>query len=72
MYGMATAGLGRLGPSLGYGLYVGGTVLFSNLVGWIAGEWRGASPAVIRGYVKGLGIIVAGIVVIAIGVAFTG
>ena len=72
MYGMATAGLGRLGPSLGYGLYVGGTVLFSNLVGWIAGEWRGASPSVIGGYVKGLGIIIAGIVVMAVGAALTG
>jgi len=72
MYGMATAKLGRLGPSVGFGLYIGGTVLFGNLVGWMAGEWRGASAHVIRGFVKGMTLILAGIIVIAVGVAQTG
>lgn len=72
MYGTAAGALGRLGPSVGSGIYISGTVLFANLLGWMAGEWRGASPGVIRGYVKGLGFIVAGITVMAAGIAFTG
>jgi L-rhamnose-H+ transport protein len=71
LYGMATANLGSLGPSVGFGLYIGGTVLFGNLVGWLSGEWRGASAGVIQGFVKGMALILAGIIVIAVGVAST-
>jgi L-rhamnose-H+ transport protein len=71
MYGMATMNLGSLGPSVGFGLYIGGTVLFGNLVGFLAGEWRGASVGVIRGFIKGMALILAGIIVIAVGVART-
>ncbi len=72
MYGVAAGKLGRLGPSVGFGLFVSGTVLFANLLGWLAGEWRGASAEVIRGFVKGMALVVAGIAVIAVGVAQSG
>ena len=72
LYGMAATRLGSLGPSLGFGLYVGGTVLFGNLIGWLIGEWRGASPAIIRGFVGGMILIFAGIIVIAVGAGQAG
>lgn len=72
LYGMATTQLGRLGPSVGFGLYVGGTVLFSNLIGWVIGEWRGASAGVIRGFVMGMAIILAGVIIIAFGAGQAG
>ena len=65
LYGMATAHLGPFGPSVGFGVYVGGTVLFGNVIGWMVGEWQGASAGVIRGFVRGMIIILAGIIVIA-------
>jgi L-rhamnose-H+ transport protein len=72
LYGMGTTHLGQLGPSVGFGLYIGMTVLFGNLIGWLIGEWRGASPAVIRGLLTGMAMILAGIVVIAVGASQSG
>jgi L-rhamnose-H+ transport protein len=72
LYGMATMHLGPFGPSVGFGVYVGGTVLFGNVIGWSIGEWRGASSAVIRGLLTGMAMILAGIVVIAVGAAQSG
>jgi L-rhamnose-H+ transport protein len=72
LYGMGTTNLGRLGPSVGFGLYIGMTVLFGNLIGWLVGEWRGASRGVIRGFVMGMALILAGIIVIAVAAAQTG
>lgn len=71
LYGMAAAGMGRLGPSAGSGLYLSGTLVSANLLGWITGEWQGAGRRVIRGFLIGMALIIAGIVVIALGVART-
>jgi L-rhamnose-H+ transport protein len=71
LYGMATTQLGPLGPSVGFGLYIGMTVLTGNLIGWLIGEWRGAHPAVIRGFLVGMALILAGIVVIAVAASQT-
>jgi L-rhamnose-H+ transport protein len=69
LYGMATTQLGQLGPSVGFGLYIGMTVLFGNFNGWLIGEWKGASRGVIRGFLIGMGLILGGIVVIALAAA---
>jgi L-rhamnose-H+ transport protein len=68
LYGAAAVKMGRLGPSIGFGLFVSGTVLFANFLGWRAGEWKGASPSVVRGFLKGMVLIVIAIFVIALGV----
>jgi L-rhamnose-H+ transport protein len=68
LYGAAAVKMGRLGPSIGFGLFVSGTVLFANVLGWRAGEWKGASPSVVRGFLKGMVLIVIAIFVIALGV----
>jgi len=68
MYGASAVKMGRLGPSIGFGLFVSGTVLFANFLGWRAGEWKGASPSVVRDFLKGMTLVVIAIFVIAFGV----
>jgi hypothetical protein len=67
-YGAAAVKMGRLGPSVGFGLFVSGTVLFANFLGWRAGEWKGASSSTVRGFLKGMILIVIAIIAIAFGV----
>jgi L-rhamnose-H+ transport protein len=68
MYGISAVKMGRLGPSIGFGLFVSGTVLFANFLGWRAGEWKGASPSVVRAFLTGMSMIVIAIFAIAFGV----
>jgi L-rhamnose-H+ transport protein len=72
MYGMAAARMGRLGPSVGFGLFVSGTILFATVLGYLIGEWRGASRETIRGFLKGMLLIIAGIAVLTFAVARNG
>jgi L-rhamnose-H+ transport protein len=69
MYGMSSEKMGRLGPSIAFALFASGTVLFANLFGWLAGEWKGASRETIGGFVKGMALIVLAILIIAFGVS---
>lgn len=68
LYGGAAVEMGRMGPSIGFGLFVSGTVLFANFLGWRAGEWKGASRSTVRGFLQGMTLIVLAIFVIALGV----
>jgi L-rhamnose-H+ transport protein len=68
LYGGAAVKMGRMGPSIGFGLFVSGTVLFANFLGWRAGEWKGASSSTVRGFLQGMILIVMAIFVIALGV----
>jgi L-rhamnose-H+ transport protein len=68
LYGMASEEMGNLGPSLAFALFSSGTVLFANLFGWLAGEWKGASRATIRGFLLGMTCIVGAIFLIAFGI----
>jgi L-rhamnose-H+ transport protein len=67
LYGAAAVKMGRMGPSIGFGLFVSGTVLFANLLGWRAGEWKGASASTVRDFLKGMILVVLAIFVIAFG-----
>ncbi|HZP00731.1 MAG TPA: L-rhamnose/proton symporter RhaT [Terriglobia bacterium] len=73
MYGMSGKKIGAgMGPSIAFALFASGTVLFANLFGWLAGEWKGASRPTIRGFVIGMALVVAAILVIAFGVNRSG
>jgi L-rhamnose-H+ transport protein len=66
MYNSSGVKLGpALGPSISFALFAGGTVFFASLFGWLAGEWKGASPATIRGFITGMSLIVAAMLIIA-------
>ena len=67
LYGMASEELGRLGASVAFALFSSGTILFANLFGWLAGEWKGASRQTIQGFVKGMAFIVCAILILAFG-----
>ena len=69
MFGMSGKKIGTgMGPSIAFALFASGTVLFANLFGWLAGEWKGASRQTIRGFVIGMALVVAAILLIAFGV----
>lgn len=68
MYGMSSEKMGALGPSIAFVLFGGGTILFSNLFGWMAGEWRGAAYATVRGFLAGMTFLILAIIVVAFGV----
>ena len=42
-YGTATTLLGVLGASIGWSIYQISMILFANISGWIAGEWKGVT-----------------------------
>jgi L-rhamnose-H+ transport protein len=69
LYGMASEQLGKIGASVAFALFASGTILFANLFGWLAGEWKGASRETIKGFVKGMVFIVCAICVIAFGIS---
>jgi len=66
-YGMGSEKLGKMGASVAFALFSSGTVLFANLFGWLAGEWKGASRKTIQGFIKGMAFIVGAIFLIAFG-----
>ncbi len=68
LYGAAAVEMGRMGPSIGFGLFVSGTVLFANFLGWRAGEWKGASARTVRGFMRGMILVVMAIFIIAFGI----
>ena len=68
LYGMSSEEMGKLGPSIAFALFASGTVLFANLFGWLAGEWKGASRQTIHSFVKGMVLIVLAVLIIAFGV----
>jgi hypothetical protein len=42
LYGASANILGRLGPAIGWPVYMSGIILISSFWGWTTGEWRGA------------------------------
>lgn len=48
LYGMSVVGLGRLGTSFGWPIFIGLIVLTSNAWGVLLGEWKGAPPRAFR------------------------
>ena len=70
-YGMGAYYLGRLGTSVGWAVYMAFTLLVANIFGFMTGEWKGASTRSRRTLFAGLSVLVAAIVVLAIGNSMT-
>ncbi|MGC1784314.1 MAG: L-rhamnose/proton symporter RhaT [Acidobacteriaceae bacterium] len=71
-YGMGAYYLGRLGTSVGWAVYMAFTLLVANIFGFITHEWTGASARARRTLYAGLSVLIAAIVVLAIGNSMTG
>ena len=67
MYGIGSEKMGRFGASIAYVLFAGGTVLFANLFGWLAGEWKGSSRTTVRNLLIGMCLLVSAIALVAFG-----
>lgn len=64
VYGMATANLGKLGPSIGWGIFFGMAIFWANILGLFTGEWKGVKSRTMRVMFSGLFVLLAGISVI--------
>ncbi len=65
VYGISTARLGRLGPALGWPLYMSSIIITGNLWGWGLGEWGGASRSSVKLLWGGVAVQILGIVLLS-------
>ena len=68
-YGIGGTKLGSAGPVVGWPVVMGSTVVMSNIVGWLIGEWRGTGWSCRACLGAGITAIVAATIVIAQGSA---
>ena len=64
-YGIGSDILGKLGPTIGFAIFVSGMMLVGNLNGYITKEWSGVGKKAIYWLFTGLGVIVTGIIILA-------
>ena len=67
LWGMSTSLLGKLGPSVGWALFIGMIAIGSNIGGFATGEWKNAGSKAITTMLTGVGIIAIGMVLIGYG-----
>lgn len=67
VYGAGANALGPLGAVVGWPLFMSMSLITSNSLGWMTGEWKGAPPKAIRFAVLGIAVLIAAITVIALG-----
>ncbi|MFN7996355.1 MAG: L-rhamnose/proton symporter RhaT [Bryobacteraceae bacterium] len=67
VYGAGANALGKLGAVVGWPLFMSMSLITSNTLGWISGEWKGGSPRAIRYAVAGIAVLIVAITVIALG-----
>jgi len=71
-YGMGAYYLGRLGTSVGWAVNIASSLLVANVFGFLTHEWKGAPPRSIRTLYSGLAVLIAAIVLLAVGSAMIG
>ena len=59
--------LGRLGPSVGWALFIGMVVISSNVIGFLTGEWKNANKKSISFILISIGFIVSALLLIGYG-----
>ncbi len=67
VYGAGANALGPLGAVVGWPLFMSMSLITSNTLGWMSGEWRGAPPKAIRLAVSAIAVLIVAITVIAVG-----
>jgi len=68
-YGMGAYYLGRLGTSVGWAVNIASSLLVANVFGFLTHEWTGAPVRILRTLYSGLAILIAAIVLLAVGSA---
>lgn len=67
VYGSGAARLGSLGPVIGWPLLQATIIVTGNVLGWLTGEWRGATPTARRTMVGGLVSLTVAVFIIGYG-----
>jgi len=70
-YGLGTWKLGALGTSVGFAIFQSGSLIIGNGLGFLTGEWTGASSRSKRSLFVGLTTLILGIVVVSLGNALS-
>jgi L-rhamnose-H+ transport protein len=70
-YGMGAYYLGRLGTSVGWAVNIASSLLVANVFGFMTREWAGVPPRILRTLYLGLAILIAAIVLLAVGSSMT-
>ncbi len=64
-FGVGSPMLGTLGVSVGYAIFMSLAIFTGTVNGFLAGEWRGASPRAVNGIRIALAVLVAGVCILA-------
>jgi L-rhamnose-H+ transport protein len=59
--------LGKLGPSVGWALFIGMMMISSNLIGYLTGEWKSVDSKTIRFLFASIGLIILALLFIGYG-----
>ena len=71
-YGMGAYYLGRLGTSVGWAVNIASSLLVANVFGFLTREWTGVSPRILSTLYSGLAVLIASIVLLAVGSSVIG
>lgn len=71
-YGMGAYYLGRLGTSVGWAVNIAFSLVVANVFGFLTREWVNAPPRALRTLYSGLAVLIAAIVLLAVGSSMTG
>ncbi|MCY3020306.1 MAG: hypothetical protein NTW87_14910 [Planctomycetota bacterium] len=66
-YGLGGSMVGALGTSVGFAIFQSGSVLIGNGLGFMTGEWKGASRESLKWLAGGLTVLILGIIIVSIG-----
>ena len=66
-YGAGANALGPLGAVVGWPLFMSMSLITSNTLGWVTGEWKGSPTKAIGFAVAGIAVLIVAITVIAAG-----
>jgi L-rhamnose-H+ transport protein len=64
-YGIGAYYLGKMGTTVGWGLNIGMALMVATAIGFMQGEWRGASRKSLRLLRTAIAILIAAIAVLA-------
>jgi len=66
-YGMGATALGALGTSVAFAIFQSSSLIIGNGLGFLTGEWKGASSGSRRWLFIGLSVLILGIIIVSCG-----
>ena len=70
-YGIGATFVGKYGTSVGFMLYIAASILSSNAIGVMTGEWKGSSSRTRKLLAAGIAMILASVAILNLGGVFT-